>query len=165
MSIPATPADEQERLAALHALGILDTPSHEAYDGITRYACREFGVSISMITLLDAERQWFKSAVGISVRETIRAMAFCSHILHEEKAVVVPDTTQDARFSSHPLVLAAKHFRFYAGHRIQDPSGYPIGAFELAHHEPSDLDSSEQAKLTELTKIVEEQIALDYGSK
>ncbi len=163
--MPAKPADEQERLAALHALGILDTPNHEAYDGITRYACKEFDVSVSMITLLDAERQWFKSAVGVSVRETIRAISFCSHILHEEKPVVVPDTTQDERFSSHPLVLAAQHFRFYAGHRIQDPTGYAIGAFELAHPEPSDLDSTEQAKLIELTKMVEEQIALDYGTK
>ena len=163
MSNSAKSADEEQRLAALHALGILDTPNHETYDGITRFACSEFGVSVSLITLLDAERQWFKSAVGVSVSETVRALSFCAHTLHEAQPVVVPDTTEDERFANHPLVVATKNFRFYAGQLIHDPNGHAIGAFELAHHEPGDLDRTEKAKLVELAKIVEQQIALDYG--
>ena len=163
MSNSAKSADEERRLAALHALGILDTPNHEAYDGITRFACSEFGVSVSLITLLDAERQWFKSAVGVSVSETIRSMSFCAHTLNEAQPVVVPDTTEDERFANHPLVVDSQHFRFYAGQLIYDPTGHAIGAFELAHHEPCDLNRPEKAKLVELAKIVEQQIAVDYG--
>ena len=161
MSIPAKPDDEEKRLAALHALEILDTPNHEAYDWVTRFACVEFGVSVSAIALLDAERQWFKSAVGINVSETMRALAFCEKTILEEEPVVVPDTTKDPRFSNHPLVLANQHFKFYAGHRIQAPTGYAVGAFEIAHHEPKSFGAKETLKLVELAKIVEEQIETD----
>ena len=164
MATPAKPANEEDRLAALHALEILDTPSHETYDGITRFACNEFGVSVSAITLLDAERQWFKSAIGVSVNETLRAMSFCAHTILEDEPVVVPNTTKDERFCKHPLVVAEQRFRFYAGHRIHDPTGYAIGAFELVHDEPKDFDKIETAKLVELAKITETQIAMDYGN-
>ena len=153
---------EHKRLEALNALGILDSPRESRYDVITEFAATEFAVSISMITILDAERQWFKASVGMTTRETIRKMCFCEYTICQQSPVVVCDTSTDRRFADHPLVLADQHFRFYAGYRILGPSGFALGALEIADEYPRSFDLVETAKLVELARVVEAQIAVDY---
>src|SRR5687768_10041521 len=95
---PKIPADECERLEELRELHILDTPREERFDRITRTAQRLFGVQTALITLIDAERQWFKSAQGIDGTETPRNLAFCAHAINDDRVMVVPDAHQDQRF-------------------------------------------------------------------
>ena len=96
--------DEPARLAALHELGVLDSPPEERFDRITRVASALFGVPIALVSLVDANRQWFKSCVGVDVTETPRAVSFCAHAILGEGTLVIPDTTRDERFSDNPWV-------------------------------------------------------------
>lgn len=161
---PAIPSNEEKRLAALIRLNILDTPREEAYDRITRFACEEFQVAVSLLTLIDCDRQWFKSTAGISIQETTRAISLCAHTILQEGLFVVSNALQDSRFADHPMVVGETHFRFYAGYPIHDPGGFRIGSLCIIHTEPRNLDCTDIAKLTELAKIVEDQIARDYAS-
>jgi len=165
MLTPAIPIDEQERLAALHRLDILDTPYEDAYDRITETACEEFGVDVSMITLVDSDRQWFKAIHGVEIRESERYLSICAHTILHEECFVIPNGFIDSRFSDHPLVKDGPKFCFYAGCPIHDPTGYRIGAFCIIHTAPREFDCTDHAKLTALAKIVERQIANDYGVK
>jgi len=109
------PVNEEQRLAALRALCILDTPPEERFDRITRLAKKLFEVPIALITLVDAERQWFKSCQGLRVRETPRDISFCGHAILSQEGLVVPDTLLDERFADNPMVLGEAGIRFYAG--------------------------------------------------
>ncbi len=104
MSIAPLLPTEQQRLAALHALQILDTPPEERFDRITRLATLFFGVPISLVTLVEEQRQWFKSVQGLSICETPRDQAFCAHALSQQGVLVVPDALLDPRFEHNPLV-------------------------------------------------------------
>ena len=161
---PAIPRDENERAAALRNLNILDTPREESYDEITRLACDEFGVAMSMITLIDTDRQWFKSSVGLGARETVRAMSFCAHTILQQGCFVVRDTLADERFSNHPSVTGDTNFRFYAGCPVHDVTGYRIGALCIVHTESRNFDCTDVAKLAALTRVVENRIALEYSN-
>ena len=110
----AIPLDEAKRLATLQALHILDTPPEERFDRLSRLAQRLFNVPIVLISLVDANRQWFKSRQGLSVSETPRDISFCSHAILHEDALVIPDTTLDPRFLDNPLVTGEPSIRFYA---------------------------------------------------
>src|SRR5437660_3237533 len=117
---PALPADEPERLAALQALNVLDTPPEERFDRITRVAGRLFGVPIALVSLVDASRQWFKSVQGLAERETAREVSFCGHAILGDDAFVVPDARSDPRFADNPLVTGPLQVRFYAGQPLSD---------------------------------------------
>ncbi|WP_111398136.1 EAL domain-containing protein [Humitalea rosea] len=122
------PACEDRRLAALHALDILDTPPEERFDIFTRIAAGVFGMPISLISLIDADRQWFKSAHGLDLRETPRGLAFGNEGLVEgEDVLLVPDTTRDERFQDNPMVTGEPGIRFFAGAPIRDVSGLSLG--------------------------------------
>ena len=162
MLVPATPVDEEGRLAALYSLDILDTPPVEHLDQITRLACEEFGVAVSMITLVDRHRQWFKSIHGYDLRETRRDISFCAHTILQDGCLVVKDLRLDPRFMSNPFVVQAPYARFYAGCPIHDPSCFRIGALCIVDVKPRPFDFTDLAKLTELARIAEEHIALDY---
>ena len=121
MQIAPLPTNERERLISLYALNILDTPPEERYDRITRLAKRVLDMPIVLISLVDRQRQWFKSSQGLDTPETGRDVSFCAHTIHEFKALIVADASVDERFSDNPLVAGAPYIRFYAGHPIAGP--------------------------------------------
>lgn len=154
MLIAATPDNEAERLAALYALLILDTPAEERFDKIVAFAATEFDVPIATITLIDAERQWFKSRVGLDVCETGRDEAFCSHAILEPGIMVIEDTLHDPRFADNPLVTGAPHIRFYAGAPLIMGSGLSLGTLCLIDRRPRTLDAMELGILGTLRDLV-----------
>ncbi len=115
MVTPPLPPNEARRLAALHGLAILDTPSEERFDRITRLSKRLFNVPATMISLIDANRQWFKSSIGVPSQEMPRDISFCGHAILGDDLMVVPDMLRDHRFSDNPLVTGETKVRFYAG--------------------------------------------------
>ncbi len=150
MKEPPLPPDEPIRLAALHALSIMDSPPEERFDRITRFATRLFDVPIALITLVDAERQWFKSCQGLQASETPRSISFCGHTILGDRAMVVPDARLDKRFADNPLVTGAPHIRFYAGFPISAPNDSRIGTLCIADYRPRQLDQTQLDTLHEL---------------
>ncbi|WP_313171655.1 GAF domain-containing protein [Massilia oculi] len=140
MHIAAKPDNEAARLAALYELLILDTPPEERFDKIARFAADEFDMPIVLVTLVDAERQWFKARVGTQVCETGRDVSFCSHAILHDEIMVVEDALQDPRFADNPLVTGAPHIRFYAGAPLALPSGLRLGTLCLIDRRPRTLD-------------------------
>ena len=134
------PADEAERLAALHSLLILDTPPEQRFDRIAAFAASEFYVPIVLLTLLDTRRQWFKARIGLDACETARDISFCGHAILQADIMVVPDALQDPRFADNPLVTGAPRIRFYAGAPLQLPSGQRLGTLCLIDRRPRTLD-------------------------
>jgi len=111
----ALPEDEEQRLATLHSLGILDTPREQRFDRLTRLAAAIMGVPVALISFVDRDRQWFKSVHGLEIAETHREVSFCAHAVASREMLVVPDALQDARFADNPLVTGGPRIRFYAG--------------------------------------------------
>lgn len=154
MLVAPQPANEAERLAALHALLILDTPPEQRFDKIVQFAASEFDVPVVLITLLDAERQWFKASVGVAVCETGRDVSLCSHAILREDIMVVPDALLDPRFADNPLVTGELHVRFYAGAPLALPSGLRLGTLCLIDHMPRTLDAMDLGILGTLRDLV-----------
>ncbi len=109
------PVDEQARLAALRRYRILDTDPEPAFDDLTMLASHICGTPMALITLIDEDRQWFKSEVGVGIRETERSIAFCTHAIKQPGIMEVPDAREDDRFRHNPMVIGEPHIRFYAG--------------------------------------------------
>lgn len=114
---------ETRRLAALKRLGILDTPPDERFERLTRIAQRFYQVPVALFTLIDENRQWFKSKQGLEEDETPRSIAFCDHAIREDKLFIVEDAAQDVRFRDNPLVTGEPYIRFYAGMPVREPGG------------------------------------------
>jgi len=153
MHIAAKPENEAARLAALYELLILDTPPEERFDKIAQFAADEFDMPIVLITLLDAERQWFKARVGTQVCETGRDISFCSHAILRDDIMVVGDALDDPRFADNQLVTGAPHIRFYAGAPLTLPSGLRMGTLCLIDRRPRTLDTMELAILGTLRDL------------
>jgi PAS domain S-box-containing protein len=147
---PGIPANEAERLNALHGYQLLDTPEEELYDAFARLAADACSTSSSMVTLIDERRQWFKAHLGTATRETPRDIAFCAHVVAEDRMLVVPDAELDERFSENPLVTGDPHIRFYAGAPLQTPQGYTIGTLCVVDAKPRELTSEQRATLEAL---------------
>lgn len=158
MQEPAFPADEAHRLGALHALGILDSAPEERFDRITRVAQRLFEVPIALVSLVDANRQWFKSCQGLGARETPRSISFCGHAILGDATLVVPDALADARFADNPLVTGEPHIRFYAGHPLRVADGSRVGTLCLIDRQPRTLAPEELALLADLAAMVEREL-------
>lgn len=154
------PITEQERLAALRALGVLDTPPERAFDDLTRLAAQICGVPIAAITLVDECRQWFKSIVGLDAPETSREASFCAHTILQPDVMVVPDAQADSRFSDNPLVTGTPHIRFYAGTPLVMPEGHTIGSLCVIDRVPRTLTSDQQSALAALGRQVADQLTL-----
>ncbi len=148
-----TPPDEVRRLASLHGLAILDTPPEECFDRITRIAAATFDVPIALVSLVDRDRQWFKSCLGLEERETSREAAFCAHAVQQRADVVVPDTLADDRFADNPLVTGNPGVRFYAGSPLILGDGSCIGTLCIIDRRPRGLGADELAVLHDLRDL------------
>ena len=155
---PTLPLDETQRLLSLHSLRILDTPSEERYDRITRMAKRLFNVEICLVSLVDSDRQWFKSRQGLDACETSREISFCGHAILGDQPFIVCDTSKDERFADNPLVTAAPFIRFYAGCPIKNPDGYRIGTLCIIDPKPREITSEDIDTLKDLAAMVEDEV-------
>jgi signal transduction histidine kinase len=153
-------AAEHRRLAALRAYDILDTARESAFEDITRIASLVCGTPIAVVNLIDAERQWFKSEVGLGVRETPLATSICAHAILEHDMLVVPDTTLDGRFAENPLVTGDPGLRFYAGALLKTPDGLAIGTVCVLDTEPRGLSQEQVDVLRGLARQVMTQLEL-----
>jgi GAF domain-containing protein len=153
MQAPALPDNETERLAALYALLILDTPPEQRFDKIVDFAASEFDVPIALLSLIDRERQWFKASIGLDVCETGRDISFCGHAILARDIMVVPDALEDPRFADNPLVTGEPGIRFYAGAPLVLPSGAALGTLCLIDRRPRTLDAMELGILATLRDL------------
>lgn len=152
---PAIPENEPDRLAELVDLGILDTHAEEVFDGLTKLAAFICGTPISLVSLVDADRQWFKSRLGLAPTETPRDTAFCAHAINQpEQLFVVPDTLQDERFKNNPLVTNDPNIRFYAGMPITTKPGSAIGTLCVLDRVPRELSAAQRASLATIAGAV-----------
>ena len=149
--------NEDARIAALRDLEILDTPPEERFDRITKIAQILFDVPIALVSLVDVNRQWFKSCVGLSARETPRSMSFCSHAILEEDVMTIEDAKNDERFVDNPLVTGDPFIRFYAGKPIKGPTNQPIGTLCIIDKTPRKLSLGDKALLIDLANWVESE--------
>lgn len=154
-AIAALPENEQQRLKALHDLALLDTAAEERFDRITRIAARIFDVPIALITLVDADRQWFKSRFGAIGEQTPREQAFCAHAILGSQTLVVPDALEDDRFADNPLVCGKSRIRFYAGRPIAAADGSRLGTLCVIDHRPRDFGQDEIQLMNDLAALVE----------
>ncbi|QRV24495.1 sensor domain-containing diguanylate cyclase [Marinomonas foliarum] len=155
---PDIPKNEAERLHALRALRILDTSHEERFDRITRMAKRMFSVSISLISLIDESRQWFKSRQGLEASETPRDVSFCGHAIHQDGLFIITDASIDERFFDNPLVTDAPNIRFYAGYPLKLRQGINIGTLCIIDSKPRVFDEEDQLLLKDLGTIIEQEI-------
>ncbi|HEY1090388.1 MAG TPA: GAF domain-containing protein [Burkholderiaceae bacterium] len=153
------PADEAERLQALRQLQLLDTPPDERYDRVVRFAAEQLDMPIALVSLIDGQRQWFKSRLGMADAETARDISFCGHAIMGSELFVVEDASLDPRFADNPLVTGAPHVRFYAGAPISAPSGHRIGTLCVIDSVPRKLGRVERAVLEVLRGLVNEALA------
>ena len=158
MGKSSLPEFEDERIAALKELEILDTPPDEKFDRITKIAQILFDVPIALVSLVDVNRQWFKSCVGLSVRETPRSMSFCSHAILEEDVMAIEDAKNDKRFADNPLVTGEPYIRFYAGKPIRGPTNQLLGTLCIIDKVPRKLSRGDRALLIDLANWVESEI-------
>lgn len=152
--------DERERLAALRSYRILDTEPEKAFDDLALLASQICGTPIALISLVDAERQWFKARVGVSVRETSRDVAFCAHAIRQRGLFIVPDALHDDRFRDNPFVVSDPHIRFYTGAPLITPEGHALGTLCVIDRAPRTLDAGQIEALEALQRQVVAQLEL-----
>lgn len=155
---PEVLSNEAERLHALRTLKILDTSHEERFDRVTRMAKRMFNVSISLVSIVDEDRQWFKSKQGLEASETPREISFCGHAINQEGLFIIPDASKDERFFDNPLVTDAPNIRFYAGYPLKIRQGLNIGTLCLIDPRPQGLDEEDQQLLKDLGAMIEQEI-------
>lgn len=154
------PDNEQCRLQALNRYGILDTPPAPGTDNLTRLAALLCDTPIALISLVDKDRQWFKSRIGLIDSETPRHLSFCAHAILQSELFVVPDTLDDKRFFDHPAVTGAPHIRFYAGMPLLTADGFALGTLCVADSIPRTLTALQQESLEILAQAVVAQLEL-----
>ena len=159
------PADEDERLAALRELLLLDTPPEERFDRLARFAAEQLDTPIALLTLVDGQRQWFKSRMGIDVTETPRDVSFCGHAIMKNDLFVVEDASRDPRFADNPLVTGDPHLRFYAGAPLSAPGGHRIGTLCVIDTVPRTLGPVELSILDALRRLANETLAGKEGDE
>lgn len=157
MRKPDFPADEQRRLQALRDLELLDTPAEERFDRLTRIAQSVFKTPIALVSLVDAERQWFKSRQGLDATETPRDISFCGHAILGDEVFYIPNAIEDPRFADNPLVAGAPDIRFYAGAPLASADGYKLGTLCVIDNKPHQHSAEELRLLRDLATCVEQE--------
>jgi signal transduction histidine kinase/ActR/RegA family two-component response regulator len=147
-------ADSPERIQALERYEILDTPPEEEFDDITRLIARICEVPVAMITLVDRDRQWFKSEIGLGLRQTSLETSICAHAILQPGLFIVPDTLMDPRFTDNPLVSGWPHLRFYAGARLETSDGHALGTLCVLDYKPRGLLDAQKEALRTLAHHV-----------
>jgi len=152
--------NESQRLMAVAASGLVDTPAEDAFDDITRLAATMLEAPIALLTLLTPDRQWFKSHWGLETGETPRSWAFCNYTILQDEVFVVEDATVDLRFAENPLVTGEPHIRFYAGAGIRDAQGYGLGSLAVIDRRSRSLLRSQRDALATLARLASDRISL-----
>ena len=160
MQLPPIPANEAERLVALRRYDILDTPPEPEFDDFTRLAAQICGTPVALITLIDTERQWFKSKVGVPMSETPREMAFCTHTIQGRDLLEISNLSEDIRFHDHPLVANNPSARFYAGAPLITPDGLGLGTLCVLDVVPRNLTPEQRDAIQTLSRQVMAQLEL-----
>ncbi len=156
---------ERDRLEALEGYDILDTPREEDFDDIVKLAAQACNVPISLITFVASEKQWFKAGVGLTLSETPLDVSICAKAIRQRELFVVPDTSQDARFSENPYIKGDPHLRFYAGAPLETPDGLPLGTVCVLDYKPRTLTDAQSATLKALARQVMTQLELRRALK
>src|SRR5437773_7209746 len=152
--------NEKQRLKVLWQYDLLDTIPEEVFDDLTELAARICEAPIALITLVDEDRQWFKSKVGISDNETSRDISFCAHAILQSDLFIVPDATRDQRFAHNPLVTSDPKIRFYAGAPLITPDGHALGTLCVIDKVPRELRPDQKSALRVLARHVMTQLEL-----
>ena len=153
------PADENKRIEAVHRMAILDTKPEERFDTLTREAIEKLKVQMSMVSILDSDREWFKSCVGLDQKEGGRAISFCGHALLATNIFIIEDTLKDPRFADNPMVIGFPFIRFYAGVALFDyKTRQPIGVFCVKDTKPKKLSTEEIAFIIDLADKAEKEL-------
>jgi GAF domain-containing protein len=161
--LPApTPPNEEERLAELNGLNLLDTATEAEFDRVTERLTKLFKVPIALLTLIDKDRQWFKSQTGLptdlaEARCTARDVSLCGHVIANDEVLIVRDLARDPRFANNPFVKE-RGLRFYAGVPLRGPNGFPIGTLTILGTKPREMTRQEQDLLKMIAGDVMEQI-------
>ncbi len=158
MKTPDFPDNEASRVKTLKSLEILDTPAEERFDRVTRMSKRLFGVPIALVSLVDENRQWFKSCVGLDVSETPRDISFCGHAILGDDVFIIPNATEDTRFADNPLVVNEPDIRFYAGCPLTSQNGSKLGTLCIIDRVPRDLTAEDIEALKDLASMVESEL-------
>ena len=154
---PGIPQNEKSRLETLRSLDVLDAQAEERFDRVTRMAKRMFGVPIALVSLVDENRQWFKSCIGLSLSETSREMSFCGHAILGSEVFVIRDAIEDERFADNPLVLNDPNIRFYAGCPLA-VNGHRLGTLCIIDQVPRDFGHDDIDALKDLASMVEHEL-------
>ena len=158
MKKPELPNTEEKRLETLKALNILDTLPEERFDRVTRMAKRLFNVPIALVSLVDENRQWFKSSDGLAASETPRDISFCGHAILGDSTFYIKDALEDTRFTDNPLVTGDPNIRFYAGHPLTAANGEKIGTLCIIDKKPKKLTEEDLTALSDLAYTVEQEL-------
>lgn len=158
MKKPDIPLNEQARLETLRSLEVLDTLPEERFNRVTRMAKRMFRVPIALVSLVDENRQWFKSCIGLSASETSREVSFCGHAILDTGVFIIPNACEDSRFADNPLVLNDPNIRFYAGCPLE-VNGYRLGTLCIIDQSPRSFDKEDVEALKDLASMVERELA------
>lgn len=155
------PADENARVTALHATGVLDSAAEESFDDLARVASEICDAPVALISLVDTDRQWFKSRVGVDIRETCRDDSICAHALTESVPLVIHDAAADPRFVDYACVIGQPRYRFYAGVPLRlDPNGSAVGTLCVLDYEPRTLSPAQLAALSALGRQIARELRL-----
>lgn len=164
MTAPVT-NHEAKRLKVLWQYDVLDTVPEEVFDDLTELAARICEAPIALISLVDEDRQWFKSKVGVTLNETSRDISFCAHTIKQQELFIIPDATKDLRFASNPLVVSDPKIRFYAGAPLITPDGQALGTLCVIDKVPRELRVEQQHALRVLARHVMTQLELRRHAK
>ena len=154
------PSVEVARIAALNRYAILDSEPEEAFDDLVILAAHVCRTPMALLSLVDDHRQWFKSAVGVQIKETPKEISVCAHAIQQSELFIVPDMLEDARFRDNPLVTNEPRIRFYAGAPLVNEDGFALGTLCVVDREPRELDEEQTDALKALSRLALRQMEL-----